>query len=84
VEEAEHRRAPVLDLHDLVAAHVARLDQAKRIVDAQRGQHANVTLREHLDGGRARRLEGSRRLEGLDRLEERKSNDGEGLHDCSL
>ena len=30
VEEAEHGRAAVLDLHDLVAGHVARLNEASR------------------------------------------------------
>ena len=43
VEEPEHRSPSVLDFHDLVPAHVARLDKAKRVVDAERGEHANVT-----------------------------------------
>merc|ERR1719337_60803 len=34
VEEAKHGRAAVLDLHDLVASHVAGLDEAERVVDA--------------------------------------------------
>ena len=44
VEEAEHRRAAVLDLHDRVAAHVAALDEAQRVPDAQRRRHAKVAL----------------------------------------
>merc|ERR1719326_791572 len=48
VQEAEHGRAAVLDLHDLVAAHVAGLNGAERVVDAERREHANVALREHL------------------------------------
>mmetsp|Transcript_74787 Transcript_74787/g.200476 ORF Transcript_74787/g.200476 Transcript_74787/m.200476 type:complete len:241 (-) Transcript_74787:4-726(-) len=80
VEEAKHGGAAVLDLHDLVAAHVARLDEAERVKDAERGEDANVALREHLDvGERARRLHG-RGLEGLHGLEERKGNDSDGLH----
>merc|ERR1719313_1608030 len=53
VEEPEHRSAAVFNLHDLVPAHVAGLDEAKRVVDAQRRQNANVTLGEHLHGARA-------------------------------
>ena len=49
VEEAKHRRAAVLNLHDLVPAHVAGLNKAKGVVDAQRREHADVALREHLD-----------------------------------
>ena len=66
VEEAEHGRAAVLDLHDLEAAHVLGLDEAKRVVHAQRQGDANVTLREHggADGARwglkGRRLERGR------------------------
>merc|ERR1719326_767812 len=83
VEEAEHGRAAVLDLHDLVAAHVTGLDQAKRVVDAERGEYANVALREHGDGGLGDGARGEGRgLEGLDRLEERKGDNGDGLHDC--
>merc|ERR1719439_266986 len=48
VEEAKHGRAAVLDLHDLVAGHVAGLDEAERVVHAERRQDANVALREHL------------------------------------
>ena len=36
VQETEHGRAAVLDLHDLEAAHVLRGDQAKRVEDAER------------------------------------------------
>jgi hypothetical protein len=39
----------MLDLHDFVAAHVAGLDQAERVVDAKGRKHADVALREHLD-----------------------------------
>merc|ERR1719163_2019854 len=53
VEEAKHRRAAVLNLHDLVPAHVAGLDEAKGVVDAQRREHPDVALREHLDLARA-------------------------------
>jgi hypothetical protein len=66
VEEAEHGRAAVLDLHDLEAAHVLGLDEAKRVVHAQRQGDANVALREHggADGARwglkGRRLERGR------------------------
>merc|ERR1719237_1038268 len=76
VEEAKHGRAAVLDLHDLVAAHVAGLDQAKRVEHAKRREDTNVALREHGDGGGARRTHGSRGLEGLDGLEKGKGNDG--------
>mmetsp|Transcript_6025 Transcript_6025/g.14669 ORF Transcript_6025/g.14669 Transcript_6025/m.14669 type:complete len:222 (-) Transcript_6025:25-690(-) len=82
VEEAEHGGAAVLDLHDLVAAHVAGLDQAERVEDTQGRQDANVALREH--GGRRARHGahgGGRGLEGLDGLEQGKGNDGGGLHD---
>merc|ERR1719453_2855677 len=60
VEEAKHGRAAVLDLHDLVAGHVAGLDEAERVIDAEGREDANVTLREHLDlaGTDDRRLEG--------------------------
>merc|ERR1719174_3355693 len=49
VEEAKHRRAAVLDLHNLISTHIARLDEAERVVDAQRREHPDVALREHLD-----------------------------------
>ena len=80
VQEAHHRSAAVLDLHDLIAAHVALANEAKGVIDAQRPGHANVTLGEHggldsLGGG----LEG-RRLEGGGRLKERKGDDGDVLH----
>merc|ERR1719197_202446 len=65
-------------IHDLVARHVARLDQAEGVVDAQRREDADVTLGEHLDGARAER----RRREGVGGLEERKGDDGVVLHDC--
>ena len=32
----------MLDLHNLVAAHVAGLDETERVVDTQRREHANV------------------------------------------
>jgi hypothetical protein len=78
VEEAKHGRAAVLDLHDLVAGHVAGLDEAERVVDAEGREHANVALREHLD------LAGTddRRLEGGDLLEERKGDNGLRHHGC--
>jgi hypothetical protein len=77
------RTAAVLDLHDLVAAHVTALDQAKRVVDAKRRQHTNVTLREH---GGVHGLRGSlegRGLESLGGLEECKGNDSSGLHESA-
>merc|ERR1719515_417792 len=78
VEEAKHGRAAVLDLHDLVAGHVARLNEAERVVDAERREHANVALREHLDLAGA----GDGRLEGGDLLEERKGDNGLRHHGC--
>merc|ERR1719183_226537 len=72
VEEAKHGRAAVLDLHHLVAEHVARRDEAKRVIHAKRPRDANVTLREHLDLARAH----DRGREGLGRLDEGKSNSG--------
>ena len=63
VEEAEHGRAAVLDFHDLEAAHVLGLDEAKRIVHAQRQGDANVTLREHGGADGAHRGLKGRRLE---------------------
>merc|ERR1719454_2588896 len=71
VEEAKHGRAAVLDLHDLVAGHVTGLDEAERVVDAERREDANVTLREHLDLARARN--GRRGREG-NRLERGKGD----------
>merc|ERR1711990_1121877 len=53
VEEAKHRRAAVLNLHDLVPAHVAGLDETERVVDAQGREHTDVTLGEHLNRARA-------------------------------
>ena len=32
----------MLDLHNLVTAHVARLDETERVVDTQRRQHSDV------------------------------------------
>merc|ERR1719160_784327 len=43
----------VLNLHDLVPAHIAGLDEAKGIIDAQGREHADVALGEHLDRARA-------------------------------
>jgi hypothetical protein len=72
----------VLDLHDLVAAHVLGLDEAERVVHAERRQDTDVTLLEHGRADRARGgLEG-RRLEGGGGLEERKGSDSR-LH-CVL
>ena len=74
VQEAKHGRAAVLDLHDLIAAHVTLLDQTERVPHAQRRRDANVALREHrrLDG-RARRREGRGR-EGRVRCVKRESH----------
>merc|ERR1719515_386298 len=82
VEEAKHGGAAVLDLHDLVAGHVAGLNEAERVIDAKGREDTQVTLGEHggldgLGGG----AEG-RRLEGGDGLEERKGDDGNVLHGC--
>merc|ERR1711937_84170 len=55
VEEAKHSRAAVLNLHDLVPAHVAGLDEAKRVVDAQGREHTDVPFGEHLDPARSLR-----------------------------
>ncbi|KOO27462.1 hypothetical protein Ctob_003180, partial [Chrysochromulina tobinii] len=65
MEEAHHGRAAVLDLHNLVALHVARRDEAQRVKDAQRREDANVALLEAHGGahGARRGLEG-RHLEG--------------------
>mmetsp|Transcript_17558 Transcript_17558/g.35695 ORF Transcript_17558/g.35695 Transcript_17558/m.35695 type:complete len:241 (+) Transcript_17558:254-976(+) len=82
VQEAEHGRAAVLDLHDLVAAHVAGLDQAEGVEDTQGREDTEVALREH--GGRGARHGahgGGRGLEGRGRLEQGKGNDGGRLHD---
>jgi len=71
VEEAQHGRAAVLDLHDLEALHVARRDEAERVIHSQRREDTDVTLGEHggTDGAHrglhGRRLEGGR-LEGKD------------------
>merc|ERR1719515_261135 len=72
VEEAKHGRAAVLDLHDLVARHAARLDQAERVVDTERREDADVALREH--GGRGNAGGGRRERGGG--LEERKGDNG--------
>ena len=50
----EHERTVHAGIHDagrttLGPAHVARLDEAERVVDAQRREHPDVALREHLD-----------------------------------
>ena len=70
----------MLDLHDLVAAHVTGLDQTEGIVDAKGWEDAEVALGEHGDrlGGGAG---GNRGLEGLDGLKERKGDDSDRLHD---
>jgi len=66
--------AAVLDLHDLVAAHVARADQVERVPDTKRRGHTDVTLLEHGDAVGARHARRERRLEGLGRLEESKGS----------
>mmetsp|Transcript_43007 Transcript_43007/g.100775 ORF Transcript_43007/g.100775 Transcript_43007/m.100775 type:complete len:213 (+) Transcript_43007:306-944(+) len=48
VDEAKHSGAGVLDLHDLVAAHVARGNEAEGVPHAERRRHTNVALGEHL------------------------------------
>ena len=78
----EHERTVHAGIHDagrttVGPAHVARLDEAERVVDAERRQDANVALREHLHLARAH----DRRLEGVDLLEERKGDNGLGHHD---
>jgi len=81
VQEAKHGGAAVLDLHDLEAAHVARLDQAQGVVDAERRRHTNAALSEH--GGRRGPRHGTHagtNLQGLSRLEERERNAGNRLH----
>merc|ERR1712087_501782 len=75
MDKAKHGRTAVLDLHNLEAGHVAGLDEAERVVHAERGEDTNVTLGEHLRG-RAARLGRERRLEGRDGLKERKGSDG--------
>ena len=56
------------------------VDEAERVVDAERREHADVALREHGDlRHRAGGLEG-RGLEGLGGLEESKGNNSGGLH----
>ena len=81
----EHERTVHAGIHDagrtaVGPAHVARLDEAERVVDAERREDTQVALGEHggldgLGGG----LEG-RRLEGGDGLEEGKGDDGNVLH----
>ena len=78
VEEAKHGRAAVLDLHDLVARHVAGLDEAERVVDAERGGHQCHPPRTSGPGGGG--ADNGRR-EGVDLLEERKGDNGLGHHD---
>merc|ERR1719454_904692 len=68
VEEAKHCRTAMLDLHDLVACHVTGLNEAKRIVNAERRKDTKVTLREHLNLASA----GGWRREGSNLLKERK------------
>jgi len=76
VEEAKHGGAAVLDLHDLIPAHVLGLDEAERVVDAERREDTNVTLLEHGGADGAGGGLHGRRLEGVNRLKERKSNGG--------
>ena len=75
VDEAKHGRAAVLDLHDLIAAHVTLLDQAERVPDAERRGDTNIALGEHggLDG--ALRGHHGRRIE-------RESGGGERESHC--
>ena len=88
VVAARHRksahRTAMFDLHDLIAAHVTGLDQAKWVVDAERREHANVALRKHGRGsGLADGLGGEGwGLEGRDRLQKGKGNNSDGLHGC--
>jgi len=49
VEEAKHRSATVLDLHDLIAAHVARGDETKRVEYSERRGDTDIALSEHGD-----------------------------------
>ena len=63
------------DAH-LIAAHVAGLDQAERVVDAERREDAEVALGEHGD-----RRAGGRRAHG-GRVEGGSEGDS-GEHDCS-
>ena len=55
-----HGGASVLDLHDFVAAHVARLDEAEGVEDAERREDADVALGEHGGRGACRRGEDGR------------------------
>merc|ERR1719231_1422247 len=54
IMEIKHGRAAVLDLHDLVAAHVAGLDEAQRVKEAERREDtegaAEAVVREIVDG----------------------------------
>ena len=76
----KHGGAAVLDLHDLVAAHVTGLDQAEGIPHAQWRGDTKITLREHADSGGARRARERWGLEGLNRLEHSKGDDSSRLH----
>merc|ERR1719354_827229 len=89
VQEAKHGRAAVLDLHDLVTAHVARLNQTQRVEKAEGRQNAQgaaesirrqVLLTHASRDALGRGTQRGRGLEGLDRLQERKGSDGDGAH----
>ena len=58
MEEAKHGGAAVLDLHDLEAAHVLGLNEAKRVIHAERQGDTNITLGEHLGRARAHHRRG--------------------------
>merc|ERR1740139_520675 len=90
VQEAKHGRAAVLDLHDLVAAHVAGLNQTQRVEKAQGRQNAQgaaeairrqVLLAHAGRDALGRGTQRGRGLEGRDRLQESKGSDGNGAHD---
>jgi len=81
---AAQRRESLVEVGEGVrrggAGHVARLDQAERVVHAQRRQDANVALAEHGDR-RERGRADDRRLEGGNLLKERKGDNGLRHHD---
>ena len=66
--------AAVLGLHELVAAHVAGLDEAERVEHAEGREDAKFALRER-PSRTWRQVHGGRGLEGVDGLEERNDND---------
>jgi hypothetical protein len=83
VQETQHGRTTVLDLHDLIPAHVTFANEAERVPHTKRGGDADVALGEHGGGDRrGRRLEG-RRLEGVRGLK-KGEGDGCGAHDSGV